>query len=245
MWVAYYPNDFVHYDAYTCSDHAPMILDTLQIRQHKPPRFRFQNAWTNDPATQKIINKHWHRKYSRSHIYNITRNLPFIKQDLKIWAKKNYHHIHQKLNQNHSRLLNVQQQLIQFPSHPYIEQHLDRLVRQRERLLAFTQNYWGKYSRKQWMTKGDRNTSFFHSKIKTKIKPQQILRIRNQFNEWVDSPYDVQNAFIYEFQERFKFAHQYPRAISLPYISTEVSDTDNCQLHHLSQTKKLEMLYLA
>lgn len=131
MQAAYYQNFFIHYDAYTSSDHAPMILDTSRTRQHKPPGFWIQNAWTNDPNTHKIVNKHWYRRYSHSHFYNITRNLRFIKQDLKLWARRNYSLIQQKLDQNHSRLINVQQQLIQFPSHPHIGQHLGILVKQR------------------------------------------------------------------------------------------------------------------
>lgn len=72
QWASKYQNSFLHYDTYTCSDHAPIILSTNQERQYKPARFRFQNAWTNDPNTRKIICKYWYQQHSRSHFYNIT-----------------------------------------------------------------------------------------------------------------------------------------------------------------------------
>jgi len=41
---------------------------------------------------------------------------------------------------------------------------LNRLLKHRKKLLLFNQKYWGNLKRKEWLTRGDRNSKFFQQR---------------------------------------------------------------------------------
>lgn len=52
------------------------------------------------------------------------------------------------------------------PFNPFFIQHIKGLILQREKILFFGQSTWGKFSQKQWLSQGYRNSRFFHNKMK-------------------------------------------------------------------------------
>lgn len=155
------------------------------------------------------------------------KKLSKIKVALKDWHFKKYGNIQHKLQLNHTKLLNVESQFQVNPFNFHVEQHLQRLLLQRERLLTFGQKYWGQYARKSWLTQGDRSSRFFHDKMSARKRKSQIFCLQNADDQWVDQPSDITHLFHAEFSKRFTSSISSPRSIALPWILKVISDADN------------------
>ena len=55
-----------------------------------------------------------------------------------------------------------------------------------ELLLEQEELHWMQCSRANWLTQGDRNTSFFHSFASARRKKNFIKRLKNNENNWVE-----------------------------------------------------------
>lgn len=104
--------------------------------------------------------------------------------------------------------------------------HLNRLITQREKLLLYGQNRWANYSRKQWLTQGDRNTRFFHNPMKQKIASTINYRLKNEFDHWVDDHDEISKLLTSSFQKQFQSTATSPRTIDLSFIRKIVTTDD-------------------
>jgi len=57
---------------------------------------------------------------------------------------------------------------------------------------------WFQKSRSQWITDGDRNDKYYHSKTIIRRRKNKILFLRNGTGNWVDEPESL-NAFVRQF----------------------------------------------
>lgn len=94
-------------------------------------------------------------------MFQLVKKLKNIKYELKVWAKNQFGNFQDKVTKSEQKIMYVEGKLIQSPSSFLYSSWMNRLLKQREKLLMFNQNYWGKFRRKDWLTKGDRNTKFF------------------------------------------------------------------------------------
>ena len=62
-----------------------------------------------------------------------------------------------KLHNNDSKIQEIQTKLLSQSYNPILQQHLSRLIRQREKLMLYGRKYSGKMASKTWLTQGDRN----------------------------------------------------------------------------------------
>ena len=94
----------------------------------------------------------------------------------------------------------------------------------------FNQIYWGKLRRKEWLTKGDHNTKFFHSIAQSQRRRNRILRIKNDCGSWIDDPDTIAQHFISDYAARFKSPYQGLRPLPCLDLTHLVSDEDNSTL---------------
>lgn len=208
--MAFY-NDFdqstLLYGTFTVPDHAPILFSTNQTPPTKPPPFRFQIFWVLDNVSHSIVKKYWNTNIAGSRFYRIQQKLLRIKTALKSRAKTEYRHTTNKLQWNDEKLQELQNKLWQRPFDEIWVKHINTLILQREKLLLFNQKAWGNTTRKTWLTQGDRNSRYFHNKMKTITTHSTIFRLKNEVGQWVDSQQDLNNILSKSFQERFNHYH--------------------------------------
>lgn len=66
-----------------------------------------------------------------------------------------------------------------------------KLRKELEEVLSREELLWYKKSRKEWISHGDRNTSFFHQKTITRRKKNQITAIKNDLGQLLYDNNDI------------------------------------------------------
>ena len=74
-------------------------------------------------------------------------------------------------------------------------------------MLLFTQKYYGKMARKEWLVNGDRNSKSFHNRANSRRTRKLVIKLRDDCGIWIDDRKLIANKFISDFTQQFKFAH--------------------------------------
>jgi len=83
---------------------------------------------------------------------------------------------------------------------------------------------WNQRSRVLWLSKGDSNTKFFHSKATKRFRRNSIFGIKVTNWRWLDQIMDIGEFFIQYYSELFSSSapHQVQEALqNIPQIETE------------------------
>ncbi|XP_056688407.1 uncharacterized protein [Spinacia oleracea] len=225
-----FPNASVKYGTFTSSDHAPMFFDTNSETIMVNRLFRFQNSWTLEDEPAKIVKEHWNFNTQGSRFFRIRSKLTNIKGDLKNWAKGKFSHKTMQLKTNADKIQELEDKLITQPFNPIWQNHLLRMLKQRERILLQKQHLWKNSAKKTWLNQGDRNTRFFHQLMKHRAAKNHIYRLKNADNHWEEGQVNVQNILFNSFQDRFKTSVQPGRIINLDFLPQLISDSDRLSL---------------
>ncbi|XP_056690230.1 uncharacterized protein [Spinacia oleracea] len=218
-----FPKSTVKYGIFSVSDHAPVIFDSNSEYIHSNRLFRFNNMWTLDQDSHDIVKKEWRVRQEGSRFYRIRSKLYNIKLRLRDWAKTKYGNHITKLQKNSDKITELQTKLIIQPFNNILQDHLLRMIKQREKLLAFGQSTWKSFSKKQWLTQGDRNTRFFHQKIKSQSARNTIYRLQNDLGQWESDPTTVQDCLLKSFKHRFVSTSDPNRQLDLSFLPHWIS----------------------
>ena len=225
-----FPHTSTRYGNFTASDHAPLFVDTNDLAPSRPFHFRFQNHWTLEPESHRIVRSAWQTPIRGSRFHRIQLKLRHIKTSLKSWAFLKYKHNNNKLVENETKIKALQEQLWQQPYNTIWIKHINRLITQREKILLYGQHLWGSQSRKQWLTQGDRNSRFFHNRMRKKTATTTIYRLQNELGQWVDSQDDISQLLTHAFRTRFASPFSTPRSLDLSFVHTIVIPQDTSLL---------------
>jgi len=74
-------------------------------------------------------------------MFKLTRNLKNIKQAVKGWSKNQFGHYQDKITTNMQKIEYVENKLIDNPDSYRLNSWLQRLLKQREKMMLFNQKY--------------------------------------------------------------------------------------------------------
>lgn len=137
-------------------------------------------------------------------MYKIVVKLKRIKCPLKEWNRKENMWSFKNLDRNLDKLQQAEQKMVDDPNNESRMIHYEWLLKEREKILLFNQDFWGKLSRKEWLTKGDRNSSYFHRNLSARKKRNKIGRIKDRNGTWIDDEKLLNDHFIEKYEKRFK-----------------------------------------
>ena len=129
-------------------------------------------------------------------MFQFAQKIKFVKRELKTWAKSHFGNFHDKVSKNEDKIRYVESKLLDNPSSFRLNSWLTWLLKQREKLLLYNQKYWGEFKRKEWLTRGDRNTTFFQRSAGSRRRKKRVIRLKNDSDIWVDDPTFVATSFI-------------------------------------------------
>ena len=110
------------------------------------------------------MSNQWKTRVHGTKMLILSQKLKHTKHHIKFWARNFVGNNQQKLSTNMQKIDEIEEKLLSQPDSARLNKWLQRMLRQREKLLFFNQKYWGSAKRKEWLVNGDRNSLFFSSK---------------------------------------------------------------------------------
>ena len=107
-------------------------------------------------------------------------------------------------------------------------------------MLLFNQKCWGRFARKDWLVKGDRNSSYFQRRANIHRKKQEITKLKDDAGIWIYEPRDIAQKILLDYTEHFKSLYRTPRTIHALGLPCLISQEDNEQLTRLPATEEIK-----
>jgi len=94
-------------------------------------------------------------------MFQFSQKLKGLKIAIKLWAKCTFGNFQDKLRCNLDKINYVEGQLIDDLMNRRLNDWLSQLIKQREKVLLFNKEFWGRFARKDWLVNGDWNSTYF------------------------------------------------------------------------------------
>lgn len=193
-WCFNYPNTTVYHLPMLYSDHAPIIA-ILNPKNRRPKRsFMFENWWLLEPD----FNQHAHSAWLQSVNCHFQRRTTLLARSLTSWSKKKKP-LQQQLDQLEEDLLKIQSSPDR--EHLYFEEK--RIVQQHDITMQKLADYHKQRSKKHWVQKGDRNTSFFQKATQKRRRKNRISSVIHN-NSIINDPDEIATVFTSYFENLFQ-----------------------------------------
>ena len=108
-------------------------------------------------------------------------------------------------------------------------------------MLLFNQKYWAQLARKEWLVKGDRNSTYFQRRVNIRRKKCENTKLKDDISIWIDDPLCIRQNFLLNYSERFKSLYRTPRTflvLGLPSLITQQYNEQLTQLPTMKEIKK-------
>ena len=155
--------------------------------------FRFEAAWITHNDFHRLLNDKWGRGSDLIHTLNE------LTPSLKEWNHDTFGNIFKRKRELLARLNGIQNS----PNYGY-SNFLENLEKELQEQLAMTlyqeECLWFQKSRNQWISDGDRNTKYYHSKTIVIRRRNKILTLRDNDGIWIDDPTNLK-ALVKNFYE--------------------------------------------
>ncbi|GKB77893.1 hypothetical protein Tco_0944788 [Tanacetum coccineum] len=199
---------------YIISDHALVVLCIPSKMKRKIKAFKFSNFMTDQKEFLPIVKDQWDKEIKEFHIYKVVKKLKKLKSPLNKlgWNKGN---LFKRVKDLRSRLQKVH---TQFDADPHNIQLRDIEARLLEEFLEaedHEEKFLFQQAKIQWLSKGDKNSKFFHKVLKGRIHRSRIFSLCNEtgnthkgdqikhiflrhFEDFLGKSQDVQDIYIKE-----------------------------------------------
>ncbi|KAK1307281.1 hypothetical protein QJS10_CPA10g01432 [Acorus calamus] len=154
------------------SDHAPILVHTETPQPLGKKPFRFEKFWIEYPELSDIIRTSWRGIIAASPLGVLHHKLWRLQYALRRWNKQRIGDLPVKVREAHVQLaqtLQEEQGDISSMDWPQVRIATNRLTALQRQLETF----WAQRARTKWITEGDRNSAFFHTRV-------QCRRARNR-----------------------------------------------------------------
>jgi hypothetical protein len=162
------------------SDHRPLIIDTGEREEAWRRRSidvspKFEAKWLEEEDCAERVKKAWSDALEAG-ACNVTEIQDFVLRDLHEWDKNVLGELDRRISKVKKELERCRRQTI---SQDCVSR--ENLLRYKlERLQEQLSTYWKQRSHTLWLTKGDRNTQFFHAFASERRRKNRIRRLKNE-----------------------------------------------------------------
>ena len=180
------------------SDHCPIFISPngfIPIQDVNRP-FKFQATWLTHENFQDFVREKWDSSGP------LIPALDKLATELKTWNRDIFGNIFQQKRRLLARISGVQQALSHNNARGLIKLEAS-LRRDLDEILEREEILWYQKSRLDWISHGDRNTSFFHLSTIGRRWRNNIVAIQDEFGSWLHDKEQVKNHFVTFFTKLF------------------------------------------
>ncbi|KAL6144500.1 hypothetical protein ACLB2K_055192 [Fragaria x ananassa] len=181
-WLECWPNTTVFHGTRIGSDHCPLLVDTEPYMGIGPKLFKFEASWIREDACAQILNRCWEAHGDGNAFTQWVTKLDRCKESLSRWRKSVGGNNRKLINKCLSDLESLQIEGTEEVDHNAVRELTNTL----SDLWSSEELYWKQRSRVNWLKNGDSNTRFFHLSTIQRRQANQIQRLKNDQDLWVE-----------------------------------------------------------
>ncbi|KAK4280290.1 hypothetical protein QN277_011932 [Acacia crassicarpa] len=152
--------------------------------------------WIHHENYNEFLNRAWPQNG------NLDGNLASLQTSLGQWNRETFGMVERKKQGILNSLEGIQRSS-PYPFSNYLCSLELELQNQLENLLNLEEIKWFQKSRSEWVTKGDRNTRYYHLKSKARMRRNRVSMLKNEVGKWIDIEEDLKALVIGHFKDLF------------------------------------------
>ncbi|KAL4319850.1 hypothetical protein GQ457_18G018210 [Hibiscus cannabinus] len=196
-WYSIFPASEVHHLQRIGSDHCPILLDTGNSNRMSTMRpYRFLAAWNDHPSFNELLESSWSKGDT------LEEKISWFQQNSSKWNSTVFGHIGKRKSTLLARLRGIEKSLAKSESsfllnlESELKAELDEVLKQEE-------SFWQQKSRTNWVSKGDRNTSYFHASTMIRRRHNTVRRLELSDGQWCNDTRKLKSHALQFYQSLF------------------------------------------
>ncbi|XP_074299839.1 uncharacterized protein LOC141631010 [Silene latifolia] len=194
--------------------------------------------WSHSPAFKPCVQQHWSKEWQGTKMFSLVKKLKSLKWPLKMLNKDDFNDVENNAARARISLEYIQDKLRSDPQNSdFIHQEIDTAnsVRFLDRACH---EFLLQKSKATWVEKGDQNSKYFHSIIKSRQVRNTVVRIENVKGVTWEDTMEIQGAFL-EFYKSLLGATTSTTAISQNVVQLgKVCSSEHCSMLMAPVTSK-------
>ena len=227
FWFQKFPGTRIHHLNCMSSDHSPLLINLSGLPEPRKKRcFRFEEMWLSDPTCGETVEEVWSNTRESNPSIAILKKVAKCEQELTWWNKHNFGHVRRELESKKNQLVLAENEAMVSGNNTRVRSlrvEINSLQDRESRM-------WCQRSRVLWLSKGDNNTAFFHSKATKRFRKNLIRGIRDRNGAWLTDQEDIGHVMESYYNDLFSISSLILVADSLEKIPCLVTDEMNAEL---------------
>ena len=226
-WFLKFPGTKIHHLHCYSSDHLPLFINLSGLELPvKRKVFRFEEMWLSDDRCGETVEAAWSSTESPDPSCAILKKIAKCEKDLTWWNSNCFGNVRRTLVEKNKLLAAAELVAMRTGDNSHV-----RLLKAEINVLIDREaRMWSQRSRVLWLSKGDSNSKFFHSKATKRLRKNSILGIRDPCGRWLNQTEDIGQAFINYYTELFSSSNSISQGGALEKIPKVVTDGMNADL---------------
>ena len=226
-WFQKFPGTRIHHLQCMSSDHTPLLINLSGLPEPRRKRcFRFEEMWLSDPTFGETIEEVWGSTWEQNPSIAILKKVAKCELELTWWNKHNFGHVRRELEIKKNHISLAKREAMVSGNNAQV-----RSLRSEINLLQDREaRMWCQRSRVLWLSKGDNNIAFFHSKATKRLRKNLIRGIRDVNGNWLTDQEEIGHELESYYKDLFSTSNPNLGAASLEKIPCMVTEEMNAEL---------------
>lgn len=165
IWLQVFPNVETLFENNGVSYHSCAIVSVCPSLKMKKA-FKICDIWTKHPQFFEIVEQAWQVRVTGAPMFILVKKLQTVKMQLKKLHIDNFSDLKTKISVAKQQLETCQSAILGDLRNVHLHAQEKQLKEQYFTLLIAESNLAKQQAKVSWLTQGDRNTAFYHAKIK-------------------------------------------------------------------------------
>ena len=223
-WCDHYKDMRVHHLVESTSDHCALLITDSSVSQWpRKRRFKFEAMWTRRDDYRDIIRAVWNDSVNLYNPNGMVMGLRQCVDDLSRWNRSVFGLVPRQI-QNKRKALN---DLVLRDHDGCNGYEINKLRKEINDLLDCEEIRWQQRSKVNWMSLGDRNTKYFHTKASGRKKKNTISKLMDERGIWRELALEVAEVAISYFENLYRTSHPKKILEVVEAVDPKVSDEMN------------------